>query len=190
MKIFTLFALIVSSACNMPTLPKSDPPIVIRTTIDSIMSEYDIQYSKLPNDLQRKDFKQKFLAKIKKVLSDSLHFHLGNIPVTITKISNDRIASVKAFYATFEDKAKNEYWTEFDYKESDTVTLYKNPVYNLIKDLPNYTDTVFSFFYMGNIEWQPVYENKVRIQVVPFPKNFNFDSSKNANSASKKYKKQ
>ena len=93
-----------------------------------------------------------------------------NCKVKMTELKNVPIQDLTAFYATFKDSLDNEYWMEFDYSRSQSDKLSENPAYNsLSKDIPQNTDIVLSFFYMGKTEWKydDEYLNDLKIQVVP-----------------------
>lgn len=125
---------------------------------------------------------------VKYYLKDSFKYILKNVPVTVNEINQTQVGEVNAFHAKFEDKLKHEYWMEFDYPISDTSSLKKNQAYKLLKDMRVNSDTILSFFYLGDVEWKDSYSdylNELRIRVVPFPKDFNFDSSRKANTPAK-----
>ena len=73
---------------------------------------------------------------------------------------------------------------EFDYKDFQKNDLYKNTAYALLKNMPEGRDTILSFLCKGETKWKDEfsdYSNELKIQVVPYQKDHNFDSEKSKN---------
>lgn len=145
------------------------------------------------NDLQIKETRQRYFDSVKSLLVDSFKYILPNFRVRVRKVDVVDFGNTKAFIAEFYDNdgttltsvTGNEYWMEFDYPKDSISALQNNPAYKLLKDMPSQADTALSFFYLGDIKYDPVVSDQLKIQVVPFPKNFNFDSSRQANTKRK-----
>lgn len=141
------------------------------------------------NDLQRDELRRKYLDSAKALLFDSAKYQMPNFKVLVHQIQVSPVQDKKAFYAKFYDNdgskvesvTMNEYWMEFDYPENNTKVMEQNPAYLLLKNIPEHSDTTISFFSTGDVEWAGYSEEQFKIRVVPFPKNFNFDSSRLAN---------
>lgn len=86
-----------------------------------------------------------------------------------------------ALVAMFEDHAGNEYWMSFHYDKKDSA--YKSYHYQFLKNIPKYVDTIVSFLYIRDIKWRWEHNTpgNFKMRIVPFPKNFNFDSAAVAN---------
>jgi hypothetical protein len=144
---------------------------------DSLYRLYDIA----SNPMSKSKFRETFLDSLNSYLVEQKYI-LNNIKVKLTENKIHDIQGIRALVAEFKDENDNEYWMEFDYKPDSIKNLQTNPAYTLIKDMPIEKDTVLSFFYLGDIKWKDSdYDKTVRLQVVPFPKDYNFDSSRNVN---------
>lgn len=135
-----------------------------------------------PNQLSKDNISKASIDSVTRYIVDSMKYHIKNAKVRMTEMDVVPISGVYAFVAKFHDKDENEYWMEFDFPKEESI--YQTPQYKLLKDMPENVDTILSFFYMADLEWQSYDKapGKFKMQVVPFAKNFNFDSAKVANA--------
>lgn len=144
------------------------------------------------NDLVKKEIKQLYLDSIKSLLVDSFHYVFQNFKVTVNDIDVVDFGDKKAFIAKFYDNdgsgvqsvTTNEYWMEFDYPQDSIKSMQSSPAYRLLKGIAKNSDTTLSFFYLGESEINPS-THQLRLRVIPFPKDYNFDSSRKANNPKK-----
>ena len=158
--------------------------------IKNLIDRYEELYNAAPNELKKGEIRKSYLGTINKFLIDSLRLHINNCKVRLTDLSVRPIQDIIAFYAVFKDSLDNKYWMEFDYDKNKKDKLDSNYSYKLLQNMPQNRDTVLSFYYMGETEWDGFsdYDKTLKIRVVPFAKDFNFDSVKAAN-ATRKIKK-
>lgn len=152
-----------------------------QTIIDTLLKKYYTSYNSLPNDAQKIDYKKKYLDTIRTYLSDTLKYKIGTFKVHVKSISNsgDMFSDIKGFTAEFTNNG-NTFYTEFDYKKNEYDNKIKaNPVYLLVKNLKEGTDTTLSFYYYGDLEWDNIYTGKLKIDAIPVGKDFDFSYLKN-----------
>lgn len=153
--------------------------------IDSLLGRYEYLRDHAANSMAKDDIRVAFLDTMNHFLSDSLKFIMANFKLNVRNISKTNLGDLIAFNASFRDSYKHdhslwnaEYWMEFDYPKDSAKKIDDNPAYQLLKNIPDNSDTVFSLFYLGEVKWNDVYDDRLSIRVVPFPNNFNFDSAR------------
>jgi hypothetical protein len=181
MKVFCIILSLAVCSCTTKMSNEQLPLSPDQLWFNRVIKEYKDSSSKASNSLSKQEMKDKFLKRLSDRIIDSLKYNLKNFRVTVTEVKNEEIGNVKAFYAKFKDEIGNIFWMEFDYNKNNDTSLLTNPAYILLKSMPEKADTVLSFFYMADIEWEDDYFKTIKLQVVPFPKDFNFDSSRKAN---------
>lgn len=152
--------------------------------IKTILDKYDSSYNAAPNDIVKERLGKEYIPIINTLLSDSLKFIIKNSKVTLTNLQKASLNGVVAFLAEFKDSIDNRYWMEVDFPaDGGDSLLLKNPAYKLLENMKENTDTVLSFFYMGEVKWDDIYSNRLSMRIVPFPKDYDFDSSRMANKS-------
>lgn len=193
MKHLLLITLIFSfMACQQiePALTPKQQFSTLQKKLVGLLDRYKEAKYTAGNQLQKGELRRKYLDSAKALLFDSAKYHMSNFKVIVDQIKTSDIRDQKAFYAKFYDNdgskvesvTMNEYWMEFDYPQDSLKALEQTPAYKLLKNIPENADTTISFFSLGDVEWKGSTEDQFKIRVVPFPKNFNFDSSRNANA--------
>ena len=152
-KITTLFFLFALINIFVSCQNSSPEPVKQKTVVDSLLDHYFDISIPMPNEMQKEEFKEKYIDTIHSYFKDSLNYLIGNIKVKIKEISNRDFGGMKAFYVVAEDANENEYYYEYDYQLKDSSKLRTNPVYKTMKDIPEYTDTTLFMFYLGSTKW-------------------------------------
>jgi hypothetical protein len=182
MKIFFIPLLsVVIFCCNSKESIISEDQNKFQKKLDhykALIDKYDIA----TNKLTKSDYKNGFLDSLRSYLIDSSNYVLKNFNIAVDEVKIQDIKNVRAFYALFSDQNSNEYEMEFDYDRDSIQNLQTNPAYKLLKDIPVRSKAILSFFFLGEIEWNSdIMGAEVKLRVVPFPKDYNFDSSRAAN---------
>lgn len=192
MRTALLLFLLFLAACNPGSSPKERSTAGFskeQLKITQLLDEYKKQKYRAPNDIVKDELRDSFIKRLDRYLSDTLNFTLPNFNILVDQVEVSDIGDMKAFYARFYDNdnyefasvSNNEYWMEFDYDKDDAGKLNDNPAYKLLRTMPENADTVLSFMYMGDLKWEDPVSDRLKIRVIPFPKNFNFDSARSAN---------
>lgn len=175
-------ALIVTcllSACiQKPAVPEISNDH--KRIMDKAIAWKDYKYQ-APNSILADQKRKETLEGLKSYLVDSLKYFIKNVRVKMDQLKIVDLNGVAAFYAEFSDKEYNQYFMEFDYPLAHKDSIQKNPAYKLLINIPEKQDTVLSFFFMGDAEWDQTFNDNFRIRVVPFAKDFNADSARKAN---------
>ncbi|HEY8690562.1 MAG TPA: hypothetical protein VIM07_15100 [Chitinophagaceae bacterium] len=152
--------------------------------LKQLTDRYSASYDNAPNQMSKDRLRSAHPVKVSAFIRDTLKGILTNCKVKMTELKVMPINNVVAFYATFRDSLNNQYWMEFDYDDNQRSYIDTNSAYVLLKSMPENQDTVLSFFYMGETEWvdaSSTYNNDLKFRVVPFPKDYNFDSARSVN---------
>lgn len=173
------FAIILLHSCESGTRERglSSDQIKIKTLLD----RYN-HLDSIADQFKKPRIRNAFLDTINTFLQDSLKSRLRNCKVQMTNMEARPFRDIIAFTASFKDSMSNQYWMELDYPGDQEETMYRNTSYKLINKMPLNIDTVLSFSYLGDVEWIDIsYANQLKIRILPFHKDFNFDSAKRMN---------
>lgn len=149
----------------------------------ALQKRYLRQYDSAENSITKNELKDKFLQDINSYFVDSLDYKLKGFKVKTNSVRTTELGKILALTANFSDDAHNEFWMEFDYPNTSQgkKDMESNPAYKFVKTLKEDQAAEVSFFYLGEVEYDYIFQNKLKIRVVPFSKDFNFDSSRAAN---------
>ena len=179
-------SLILFISCLVACQEKDNAPTYspAQSWLMNKQAEYDKIIYRSANSLAKAATKDSFLKVVNNYFADSLQFILRNFRVKTVAVRTSQILNIHALTAEFTDQHMNEFWMEFDYPLTDQgkKDMENNPAYKFSRGLEEKKDTTISFFYMGDIKWDYIYDDRFRIQVVPFHKDYNFDSSRAANA--------